>query len=257
VRLEQIVWNLLNNAVKFTPAKGRITVRLGKENGRVFLTVEDTGKGIDAKFLPHIFELFRQGDATTSRAEAGMGIGLAVAQQLVNLHEGSITATSPGIGKGASFTVALPLSLEPRPTDTPVLGLMNSLREISVLVVDDSEDTTEMLTQLLKISGAKVDSATSGNEALRMVAEKEFDVVLSDISMPGMDGFEFLRQLRQIPGKANLPVLALTGFGRPEDIERARAAGFFSHLTKPFDLEALLEILNDLRRGKVTRVIDA
>jgi PAS domain S-box-containing protein len=257
VRLEQIVWNLLNNSVKFTPAGGRITVRLAKQNGQVFLTVEDTGKGIDATFLPHIFELFRQADGTTSRAEAGMGIGLAVAQQLVNLHEGSITATSPGTGRGASFTVTLPLSLEPRPTDTRVLGLMTSLREISVLVVDDSEDTTEMLTQLLKISGAKVESATSGDEALRIVAEKEFDVVLSDISMPGMDGFEFLRQLRQIPGKANLPVLALTGFGRPEDTERACAAGFFSHLTKPFDLEALLEILNDLRRGKVTRVIDA
>jgi PAS domain S-box-containing protein len=245
VRLEQIVWNLLNNSVKFTPAGGRISVRVEKEDRDVVLTVGDTGQGIDAAFLPYVFELFRQGDASTSRAQSGMGIGLAVVQQLVDLHKGSIKAASAGRGRGATFTVQLPLSLEPKPFMKPVVDL-TTLEKIAVLVVDDSEDTTQMLAHLLKMSGAMVTAATSGDEALRVMAQKEFDVVLSDISMPGMDGFEFLRHLRQLPGGQDLPVLALTGFGRPEDIERAQAEGFFAHVTKPFELEALIEVLQKL-----------
>jgi two-component system CheB/CheR fusion protein len=250
VRLEQIIWNLLNNSVKFTPAGGSISVQLGKENEQVVLTVEDTGQGIEASFLPHIFELFRQADASTSRAHSGMGIGLAVVKQLVDLHHGSIAVDSAGLGKGTTFTVKLPLSLEIRPELAPVIDLTTTLDKFAVLVVDDSEDTTEMLAQLLQMSGANVSSATSGDEALRIMAEKEFDVVLSDISMPGMDGFEFLRNLRQLPGRAEVPVLALTGFGRPEDIERAKREGFFSHVTKPFDIDALTELLRSIPRKR-------
>ena len=250
VRLEQIIWNLLNNSVKFTPSGGKVAVRLGKEKDQVFLTVEDTGQGIDASFLPHIFEIFRQADAGTNRAHSGMGIGLAVVKQLVDLHHGSIAATSGGLGKGTTFTVKLPLSLEIKPKLAPVVDLTTTLEKFAVLVVDDSKDTTEMLAQVLKMSGAIVSSAISGDDALGMIANREFDVIISDISMPGMDGFEFLRKLRGLPKGTDVPVLALTGFGRPEDIDRAKSEGFFSHVTKPFDVDALMKTLQAIPRRK-------
>src|SRR5881394_2182623 len=168
VRLEQIIWNLLNNSIKFTPSGGKVAVRLGKEKDQVFLTVEDTGQGIDASFLPHIFEIFRQADAGTNRAHSGMDIGLAVVKQLVNLHHGSITASSAGLGQGTTFKVKLPLSLEIRLEPAPVVDLTTTLETFSVLVVDDSKDTTEMLAQVLKTSGAVVSSAISGDDALGM-----------------------------------------------------------------------------------------
>jgi two-component system, chemotaxis family, CheB/CheR fusion protein len=236
--------------VKFSEVGSKIRVRLGNESNQVVLTMEDSGQGIDPIFLPHMFELFRQGDGSTTRAHSGMGVGLAVVQQLVELHHGSVTAYSAGLGKGAVFTVKLPLSHEITPELAPVLDLTADLERLAILVVDDSEDTTEMLEQLLKMNGALVTSATSGDEALRIMAKEYFDVVLSDISMPGMDGFEFLNRLRALPDHRDVPVLALTGFGRPEDIERAIKAGFFSHMTKPFDLDALALMLTKLPRWK-------
>jgi len=244
VRLEQIIWNLLNNSVKFTPRGGCIVVRLEEENDEIVLTVSDNGQGIDSSFLPHIFEIFRQADPGTSRSQQGMGIGLAVVQQLVELHGGSVSAYSEGVGKGATFTIRLPRSrnLKSHSSAAQDLGI-GSLEGMSVLVVDDSEDTTEMVRHLLQIGGASVFVATSGVEALRLAREKEFDVVLSDISMPEMDGFEFLSRLRQIPGKEHLPAVALTGFGRPEDVQRANDNGFYAHLTKPFDIQSLASLL--------------
>ena len=249
VRLEQIIWNLLNNSVKFTPRGGRIVVRLEEENDEIVLTVSDNGQGIDSSFLPHIFEIFRQADPGTSRAQQGMGIGLAVVQQLVELHGGSVSAASAGLGKGATFTIRLPRSgnLKSHSSAAEDLGI-GSLDGMSVLVVDDSEDTTEMVRHLLEIGGASVCAATSGVEALRLAREKEFDVVLSDISMPEMDGFEFLNRLRQIPGKEDLPAVALTGFGRPEDVQRANDKGFYAHLTKPFDIQQLASLLQKVPR---------
>jgi signal transduction histidine kinase/ActR/RegA family two-component response regulator len=251
VRLEQIIWNLLNNSVKFTPNGGRITVRLEENANQIVLTVTDNGQGIDPSFLPHIFEIFRQADSGTSRAQAGMGIGLAVVQQLVELHGGSVSAYSAGPNKGATFTIRLPRSVETKPTSAPVVEVgFNTLQGLCVLVVDDSEDTTEMVQYLLEIGGARVNVATSGKEALRLAQEKQFDVVLSDISMPGMDGFEFLSKLRQLPGKEDVPAVALTGFGRPEDVRRALNEGFFAHLTKPFDFQTLATLLQKLPRRK-------
>jgi PAS domain S-box-containing protein len=249
VRLEQIIWNLLNNSVKFTPRGGRIVVRLEEENDEIVLTVSDNGQGIDSSFLPHIFEIFRQADPGTSRAQQGMGIGLAVVQQLVELHRGSVSAFSAGVGKGATFTIRLPRSgnLKSHSSGAQDLGI-GSLEGMSVLVVDDSEDTTEMVRHLLEIGGASVCAATSGVAALRLAREKEFDVVLSDISMPEMDGFEFLSRLRQIPGKEDLPAVALTGFGRPEDVQRASDKGFYAHLTKPFDIQQLASLLQKVPR---------
>jgi two-component system CheB/CheR fusion protein len=251
VRLEQIIWNLLNNSVKFTPSAGQIVVRLEEETDQVVLTVSDNGQGIDPSFLPHIFEIFRQADSGTSRTQAGMGIGLAVVQQLVELHGGTVSAYSAGIGQGATFTIRLPRTGDTKRSPSPLHDFSaGTLRGLTVLVVDDSEDTTEMLKHLLEIGEAEVEIATSGFEGLRVASEKQFDVVLSDISMPGMDGFEFLRKLRELPGKEELPAIALTGFGRPEDRERALEEGFYSHLTKPFDFEILATLLQNVPHHK-------
>ena len=252
VRLEQIIWNLLNNSVKFTPRGGQITVRLEEQYDDIVLTVTDNGQGIDASFLPHIFEIFRQADPSTNRAQQGMGIGLAVVQQLVELHGGTVSAYSAGTGQGATFTIRLPRSNNKTPFSAATDLGIGSLEGMAVLVVDDSEDTTEMVQHLLEIGGASVCAATSGREGLLLATEKEFDVVLSDISMPGMDGFEFISKLRELPGKEDLPAVALTGFGRPEDIRRASENGFYAHLTKPFDIQALAKLLQNVpRRTKV------
>ena len=244
LRLEQIIWNLLTNAVRFTPTGGSILLRVVREGEDVVLSVTDTGQGIDAIFLPHVFEMFRQADASTSRAQSGMGIGLALVRQLVELHGGKVDVRSAGVGLGTCFTVWLPQSTRGRMSLAPVLDLTpEQLGKLDVLVLDDSEDTTEMLRHLLEQTGALVTTATNGPDALRIASEREFDIVLSDISMPGMDGFEFVRRLRKLPANKDVPVLALTGFGRPEDIRRAETEGFFTHLTKPFDVKALAEIL--------------
>ena len=249
VRLEQIIWNLLNNSVKFTPRGGRIEVRLEEDVDEIVLTVADNGQGIPSSFLPHIFEMFRQADSGTSRAQSGMGIGLAVVQQLVELHGGLVTAFSAGVGKGATFTIRLPRSVDTKRRPSLLTDLtIGTLQGMEVLVVDDSEDTTEMVRHLLEIGGASVCAATSGSEALRFAREREFDVVLSDISMPEMDGFEFLSRLRKLPGKEDLPAVALTGFGRPEDVQRASDQGFYAHLTKPFDLQTLARLLQKIPR---------
>jgi PAS domain S-box-containing protein len=248
LRLEQIIWNLLNNGVKFTPQGGSVTVRLSRDAGHAHLDVEDTGEGIDPAFMPHVFEMFRQADATSSRKHGGMGIGLALVEQLVSLHEGSISVSSEGRGKGAKFSVEFPLSREvPGTENIADHDGEGALRDMRILVVDDSADTTDMLKRLFEMDGAEVVTARSGGEALNILARQTFDVILSDISMPGMDGFELLRRLRAIPGRKDIPVLALTGFGRAEDVERAESQGFFSHVTKPIDVAELVEILGTLQ----------
>lgn len=247
LRMEQIVWNLLNNAVKFTPSGGTVTVKLAKRNGFARLAVADTGQGIEPKFLPHVFEVFRQADATISRRHGGMGIGLALVQQLVQLQQGTVSVSSGGTGQGAEFTINLPLSTEAsEPRKTGGLVQPNALTGMRILVVDDSPDTVEMLRTLLEMDGAMVSTAGSGPEALGILEQEFFDVVLSDISMPDMDGFELLSRLRQLPNGREVPVLALTGFGRVEDVERAKAEGFFSHITKPVDVANIVATLQKL-----------
>ena len=252
LRLQQIAWNLLNNAVKFTPPGGRIDIGLRSEGDSAVLVVTDTGQGIDPSFLPHVFEMFRQADGSNRRRHGGLGIGLALVRQLLQLHGGTISADSDGPNKGARFTVRLPLLRE---TASPVLASsetleLNALSQVNFLLVDDSEDTIRMLQELLKIGGANVMTASNGAEALRLAQENEFDVILSDISMPEMDGFEFLQRLRKIDGRQDVPVIAITGFGRSDDIARIRAAGFYSHLIKPLNLQALTEVLQQLAKEK-------
>ena len=253
LRLQQIAWNLLNNAVKFTPAGGSIEIGLSNENENAVFVVKDTGQGIDATFLPHVFEMFRQADGSNRRRHGGLGIGLALVHQLVQLHGGKIGAASDGPNKGARFTVLLPLLPETARTRTPASSgviELNVFAQTNFLIVDDSEDTIAMLQELLKVAGANVMCAMNGADALRLAAENEFDVILSDISMPEMDGFEFLQRLRKIDGRQNVPVVAITGFGRSDDIARARSAGFYSHLTKPLNLQVLTDVLQKIAKEK-------
>jgi PAS domain S-box-containing protein len=246
IRLAQIAWNLLNNAVKFTPAQGQVRISLRREGDEARLVVADSGQGIDPEFLPYVFEIFRQADASSSRRHEGMGIGLALVKQLAELHGGSVRAESAGIGCGATFAVSIPLYLaeapaSPAETSAPTAALKGK----SILVVDDSRETIEMLTSLLTIEGAQVEGARSGHEALGLVRHHDFDLIISDISMPEMDGYQLLQEIRALSSK-RVPALALTGYGRPSDVDRAQAAGFAEHLTKPLDIERLLGIVRRL-----------
>jgi PAS domain S-box-containing protein len=252
LRLEQVVWNLLNNAVKFTDPGGTVEIKLTRESGAAVLRVKDSGQGIDPVFLPNVFEMFRQADASISRKHGGMGIGLALVRQLVELQGGAVTAESAGVGQGAEFIVKIPLSRRKQSSGPLVRPLVPevTLRDLRVLIVDDSADTIEMLHCLLVLEGAIVSCATSGREALEIARSDSFDVIISDISMPGMDGFDLLRRLREIPGRERVPILALTGFGSAADVERARAEGFFTHLSKPVDVERLLEIMRQVRSNE-------
>jgi two-component system CheB/CheR fusion protein len=243
LRVQQIVWNLLTNAIKFTPKGGRVSVSLEGEGREAALTVEDTGQGIDPKFLPHVFGMFRQADAAITRTHGGMGIGLALVRQLAELHGGRVEARSEGAGRGARFTVRLPLHADsriPRAAATP--GAEGELTGARILMVDDTEDSLDMLRILLRDKGAIIETALNGEEGLRAAESSEFDLILSDISMPGMDGYAFLRALREKPRYRTTPAIALTGFGREDDVKRARQAGFTTHLTKPIDFATLIKI---------------
>ncbi|HKO99803.1 MAG TPA: ATP-binding protein [Pyrinomonadaceae bacterium] len=247
VRLGQIAWNLLNNAVKFAPHSGEVRVTLDRAEDDATLIVEDNGLGISPEFLPHVFEIFRQADASMARRQGGMGIGLALVRQLAELHEGSVTAESEGSGKGARFIVRVPLykpGISALPSERT--GSTGALRKKFILVVDDSPETAEMLGKLLEMEGAFVESAKSGEEALDIASRKTFDLIVSDISMPEMDGYQLLCSLRKLPAMAQVPVVALTGYGRTNDIERAQQAGFAEHLTKPLDLDKLLQVVKKL-----------
>lgn len=247
IRLGQIAWNLLNNAIKFTPANGTVSILLGQRNANAELTIADSGQGISPEFLPHVFEMFRQADAGIARRQGGMGIGLALVKQLAQLHGGQVTVKSEGVGKGASFTVSIPLYKEGESgLKSEQTGATGALRRKFILVVDDSPETTDMLSKLLQLEGAFVESARSGVEALDIAKRKRFDLVVSDISMPEMDGYQLLRSLRELPDMANVPAVALTGYGRNIDVDRAKQEGFSEHLTKPLDIDKLLKIVRQL-----------
>jgi PAS domain S-box-containing protein len=250
IRLGQIAWNLLNNAVKFTPENGEIKVTLQQEGDEARLLIADSGQGIAPQFLPHVFEMFRQEDGSSSRRQGGMGIGLALVKQLTELHEGRVEADSPGVDRGASFTVWIPLyKAAPDELRSKRIGATGALRSKFILIVDDSPESTEMLGKLLELEGAFVDLARNGAEALVLAQRKRFDLIISDISMPEMDGYELLRELRKLPQMQSVPAVALTGYGRNADIERAHAEGFAEHLTKPIDIDQLLVIVRRLSRN--------
>ncbi|MEJ1098205.1 MULTISPECIES: CheR family methyltransferase [unclassified Pseudoxanthomonas] len=244
-RIEQIVWNLLSNAIKFTPGQGHIVVHVAPEGEFGRLTVRDSGQGIDPDFLPRVFDMFGQAAARAASKQTGLGIGLALVRKLVNHHSGKVEVASRGIGCGSKFSVWLPLFVE-KSRENEAEEQNNPLTGLNVLLVDDTTDTVEALQALLELEGAQVMAATSGQEALDLAEAKQFDLVVSDIGMPGMDGHDFMKALRQRPAYATTPSVALTGFGSSRDIENALAAGFTAHIGKPVSLASLLEAIRKL-----------
>ena len=245
-RLQQVVWNLLANAIKFTPAGGRVEVRLSRDQDRVRLQVRDSGMGIEPSFLPHVFERFRQADSSPTRTHGGLGLGLAIVRHLVEAHGGAVAAESEGKGKGALFTVDLPLPQpgpaveggprsrpEVRPPVPPAPSV--SLAALRVLVVDDDPDTLEALRQLLEQAGAGVVAVASTGEAMAALQRTRPDVILSDIGMPGEDGISLIRRVRALDGGRAIPAAALTAYTQAEDRERALDAGYQVFLPKPVD----------------------
>lgn len=247
-RIGQIVWNLLNNAIKFTPAGGRVEIALEVDDQEVRLDVTDTGQGIAPAFLPRVFEMFGQAEMKyTARAQHGLGIGLALVKQLVEAHGGRIQAHSDGIGRGARFSVWLPLYQgDQRPADVPPAE-EQTIAGLRVLLVDDSPDIVETLRMLLEEEGVLVTATTSSQNGLGLVQSQDFDVILSDIGMPEMDGHEFLRRVRMGDRNVATPAVALSGYGTRLDIDKALAAGFDRHLNKPVSFEALIAVLSELR----------
>ena len=244
-RVEQMVWNLVRNALKFTPHGGSVRTALSREGGFVCIDVTDTGQGIDPDFLPRIFDMFSQADGGGRRDRGGLGIGLSLVKQLAELHGGRIEAESAGPGQGARFRLWLPENAPSPRWETPREfidpGILKGLR---VLLVDDSIEALEAFRMLLEIEGAQVRAEASAEQALEAVAQQEFDVVLSDIGMPAMNGYEMIRQMRRTPQTATLPALALTGFGREQDVTRALNAGFNGHLSKPVSLQDLVAAID-------------
>lgn len=244
-RLAQVVSNLLSNALKFTSAGGRVTVGIqpGTDPARVVLTVRDTGIGIEPALLPHIFDSFSQGDRTLARSRGGLGLGLAIAKGLVELHGGTISAESAGQGQGTTVRVVLPLLLTPAAAPSERVAPLPEGRALRVLVVEDHRDAAEMLRDLLELNGYEVQVALTGPEGVRVAREYRPDVILCDLGLPGMDGYEVATALRSLPGAARRRLVAVTGYGHDEDRRRAREAGFQYHLVKPIDPEELREVL--------------
>ena len=264
-RVQQILWNLLSNAAKFTDEGGVIDIVLDKLGNNYRLRITDSGVGIAEEFLPHIFSRFRQADGTTTRRYGGLGLGLSIVQQLVDLHGGTVNASSPGIGGGASFTVLLPVlprsgpPVHARPgsqrTRIQAVGTdSDTLANLRLLLVDDQKEIIEMLRQSLERHGAQVHTASSAAEALRMIGGSDharYDVVLSDIGMPGMDGYAMVRTIREDLGMpaSVLPIIAVTALARSDDRQRALENGFQAHVTKPCNLAVLLAEIRTVLRA--------
>lgn len=250
-RLRQVAWNLVSNAVKFTPPGGSVDVRLGREGGAAVLEVKDTGVGMSRDFLPIMFDPFVQAEGSSVRRHGGLGLGLAITKQLVALHGGTIHAESDGPGRGSTFRVLVPETARTPALAPVVAGTRRELGGARVLVVDDEGDSRDVLLQLLTSWGAQAVGAASVREALEAIAREPPDLIVSDIAMPGEDGFSFVRELRRLEaarGERPVPVAALTAFARPEDRQRALSAGFDAHLAKPVDPTTLHATIAGLLR---------
>jgi light-regulated signal transduction histidine kinase (bacteriophytochrome)/CheY-like chemotaxis protein len=256
-RLQQVAANLLSNAVKFTPKGGRVQVFVERRDSSVDLTVADTGQGIPAEFLPHVFERFRQADGAPSRKSSGLGLGLAIVRHIVELHGGTVVAYSEGTGRGATFTVRLPLSVATRRSAPPdVLTAARhdfdcppALDGMRILVVDDEPDARQMLATLLEACKSEVRAVASGYEAIDLLSSWRPDVIVSDVGMPEMDGFSFIEALRRRPAAegGRIPAIALTAHARVEHRARALHAGFNSHVPKPVDPVELFAVIASVK----------
>jgi CheY-like chemotaxis protein/two-component sensor histidine kinase len=253
-RLQQVVWNLLANAVKFTPAGGRVEVRLEQVENQAQITISDNGKGIPQEFLPHVFDYFRQADSATTRKFGGLGLGLAIVRYLVELHGGRVQADSPGEGLGATFTVRLPLmpigSAADREEKSSEPSL--NLKGVRVLVVDDDTDTREFVVFVLEQAEASVIWANSADEAFAALTQSKPDILLSDIGMPDIDGYMLMQQVRALPPEqgGQVPAIALTAYAGDFNRKQALAAGFQRHVAKPVEPNELVKAIVTLLRGE-------
>ncbi len=253
-RLQQVVWNLLSNAIKFTPHGGHVEIKLTQVDNYTQIQVRDTGKGINPEFLPYVFEHFRQEDGATTRKFGGLGLGLAIARQIVELHSGSIGVNSAGINQGATFTVQLPLFRENNsqiPSDDMTPSSLSSeatpLANVRALIVDDSPDAREFLSFILEDSGAIVTVTASAAEALQALQQSRFDVLLSDIGMPDMNGYMLIQTIRQTPQPyRQIPAIALTAYAGEADQHQAISAGFQHHISKPINLNQVITLILEL-----------
>ena len=265
VRLQQVVWNLLSNAIKFTPRGGRVQIRSERVNSHLEIVVSDTGQGIAADFLPHVFDRFRQADQKTSRQHGGMGLGLAIVRHLVELHGGTVRANSGGEGQGATFTVKIPITpvylVDPsggrvHPGARDLLPAIDDSHDrldgLRILVVDDEGDTRDLLKQGLEYCGAEVTVAGSAAEALDALTVTVPDILISDIGMPGIDGYALIRQVRALPPErgGNIPAIALTAYTRTEDRLQSLRAGYDMHVPKPVELAELVAVAATVVRRK-------
>ena len=251
-RLQQILWNLLSNAVKFTPNGGRISVSAGRIDQRIRIEVADTGIGIDPAFLPHVFDRFRQADSATTRRHGGLGLGLAIVHELVQLHGGDVDVRSPGIGEGATFAVtfrasdALAVAADqPIPTRKAI-----SLKGCSIMLLEDHADSRELLVQALRSSGADVAAFAAASEAFAALDRLQPSVIVADIALPDEDGYSFIRRVRahSTPAIQTIPAIAVTAYASIPDREEALAVGFQQHLPKPIDPGRLIQVIRDLNR---------
>ena len=259
-RIQQVIWNLLSNAIKFTPKGGLVTLSVMRDGDRIVIQVKDTGQGISPEFLPRVFERFKQADNSATRMSGGLGLGLAIVRHLVELHGGAIAAESGGLGKGACFTVVLPVDASKRARHDGIMQVSKSIpldrpREVEglrVLVVDDEADARELLRTLLESCKVDVRTASSAREAMDAVKTATVDVVLSDIAMPEEDGLSFIRRMRSLPRDqgGRIPAVALTAYARLEDRTRALRAGFNAHVAKPVDPNELLAVLSSFALGR-------
>jgi CheY-like chemotaxis protein/anti-sigma regulatory factor (Ser/Thr protein kinase) len=242
-RLQQVVTNLLDNAVKYTPPQGRVDITVASDGPDAVLTVRDTGVGIRPDVLPVIFDLFVQGSDSMARSAGGLGLGLTIVKRLVELHGGTVSASSPGPNRGSEFVVRLPrLAGEPEETP-PIAAEVTASRPRDILVIEDNIDFREGLRLLLQSWGHRVEEASGGAEGLDIVRRRRPEIVLIDLGLPGMDGYAVARALRSAPGGEGLLLIAITGYGRPSDRRRAEEAGFDAHLTKPVNPPELAALL--------------
>jgi signal transduction histidine kinase/CheY-like chemotaxis protein len=263
-RLQQIIWNLLSNAVKFTPKLGIVQVRLQRVNSHVEITVSDTGQGIGAEFLPFVFDRFRQADSSFTRKHGGLGLGLAIVRHLVELHGGLVTAYSGGEGQGATFTVKFPLMIvhapaqyqtgplqlqeQPLPASEP-FECPQSLLGMRLLIIEDEPDARELLKLMLEQCGAEVNASKSAKEALHALKEWKPDLMISDIEMPGEDGYSLIQRVRSAETRPDrLPAIALTAHAKAEDRMRALRAGYDAHVAKPVEVNELVTVIESLAR---------
>ncbi|HEX6648588.1 MAG TPA: response regulator [Pyrinomonadaceae bacterium] len=247
VRLQQIAWNLVSNAIKFTDPGGKVSITTGLNDGQAHLVVVDTGIGIEPEFLPHVFDRFRQADGSTSRRHGGLGLGLAIADALAKMHGGRMEARSDGQGMGSCFTLRINVAQTEKVAGEPVQQKIHSLEGLHVLIVEDSDDTLNLLSMIFRREGANVTTAASAAEALSQAVVKRPNIIVSDIGMPEIDGYELLEQLRILPGLGEVPAIAISGYASEEDRERALAVGYLALVPKPIDVEVLFGLIQDLK----------